>query len=192
MRKNTLAVKESQALTPVNALPLSEAVFEYQRLLADDPNCQFAHRELGWILVRLGNDDEGEFHIRCALEFDPSDAWANIYLGNVLWGKFEYEAAESAFQKAIALWPDSSVPYWCLAQFYDSEKRPRLAGRYYRKALELNPDDTVALLCYGRFLRMQHRNVKAKRILERLITLEPDNERANSELFEAMLAFQLR
>ena len=110
----------------------------------------------------------------------------------MLWQQFAYDAAETAFQKAITIWPESSIPLWCLAMFYDYEKRPRLAGRYYRKSLELDPNDTVALLRYGHFLRTQHRHLKAKRIYERLLALEPYNERANSELYEATFSSQYR
>lgn len=135
---------------------------------------------------------KSEYHIRRAIELDPADARAYIYLGNILWRQFEYETAEEAFQTAISLWPESSIPYWCLAIFYDYEKRPKLAGRLYRQALEINPDDTVALLRYGRFLRSQHRSVKAKRIFQRLLSLEPDHEQANAGLYEATLESKLR
>jgi tetratricopeptide (TPR) repeat protein len=173
-------------------LPHDQAISLLQRALERDPDFQLAHRELGWAYCAKNELEEAEHHISRAINLNPTDGWAYIYLGNVRWRQLAYEAAEAAFQQALSLWSESSIPLWCLAMFYDYEKRPRLAGRYYRKALELNPNDTVALLRYGHFLRKQHRNVKAKRILERLLTLEPDSERANSELYEAMLALQLR
>ena len=163
-----------------------------QRALECEPNVQLAHRELGWAYYDKDEFEKAEYHIMQSIDLNPIDGWAYIYLGNVLWRQHAYDAAEAAFQKATTIWSESSIPLWCLAMFYDCEKRPRLAGRYYRKALELVPNDTIALLLYGHFLRKQHRYVKAKRVLERLLALEPENERGNSELYEAMLGLQLR
>ena len=173
-------------------LPCENVIALLQRALEREPDFQLAHRELGWAYRAEDEIEKAVYHIMRAIDLNPTDGWAHIYLGNVLWRQFAYDAAEAAFQKAITVWPESSIPFWCLAVFYDYEKRPRLAGRYYRKALEIDPNDTVALLRYGHFLRTQHRNVKAKRVIERLLILEPDNERAYSELFEAMLASQRR
>lgn len=178
---------ETQTLARINNLPLGEAVLEYQHLLAGDPNCQFAHRELGWALVQLSDMGDGELHIRRALELDPHDAWAHIFLGNVLWRKFEYADTETAFQTAVSLWPESSVPLLCLAVVYDYEKRQRLAGRYYRRALEIAPNDTAVLYRYGQFLRSQHRSAKARRIFERLLSIDEKSDQGWSELFEATL-----
>jgi Tfp pilus assembly protein PilF len=163
-----------------------------QRAIERDPDFQLAHRELGWAFRDENEMGKALYHIRRAIELDPTDGRAHIYLGNILWGLYDYEAAEAAFQTAISVWPESSVPYWCLAIFYHYEKSQRLAGRFYRMALEIDPNDTVALSLYGQFLRSQHRPVKARRIFQRLLSIEPDNQRANAGLFEAILESQHR
>jgi Tfp pilus assembly protein PilF len=163
-----------------------------QRAIERDSDFQLAHRELGWAFRDENEIEKALYHIRRAIELDPTDGRAHIYLGNILWGLYDYEAAEAAFQTAISVWPESSVPYWCLAIFYDYEKSQRLAGRFYRMALEIDPNDTVALSLYGQFLRSQHRPVKARRIFQRLLSIEPDNQRANAGLFEAILESQHR
>jgi tetratricopeptide (TPR) repeat protein len=172
--------------------PRDEIIVLCRLALKRDPDFQLAHRELGWAFCGQDEIEKAEYHIQRAIELDPADGWARIYLGNVLWRRFEYEAAEAAFQTAISLWPDSSVPYWCLAMFYDYENRPRLAARFYRWALEIDPNDTVALYRYGHFLRSQHRSIKAKRIFQRLLSIEPANEHAIAGLYEATLESQHR
>jgi Tfp pilus assembly protein PilF len=167
--------------------PRDNAIELFQRALERDPNFQLAHRELGWAFRGHDELEKAEYYIRRAIELDPADAWAHIYLGNVLWRQFKYADAEAAFKAAVSLWPESSVPCWCLAGYYDYENKPRLAARYYRQALEIDPNDTVTLEWYGRFLRQHNRNVKAKRILERLLAIEPANEKASAELYEVTL-----
>jgi len=97
--------------------PCDQAIALCQRAVERDPDFQLAHRELGWAFRKQDELEKAEYHIRRAIELDPIDAWAHIYLGNLLWRQFDYAAAEAAFQAAISLWPESSVPLWCLAGF---------------------------------------------------------------------------
>jgi Tfp pilus assembly protein PilF len=172
--------------------PHHETIAVCQLALERDPDFQLAHRELAQAFCSKGEIDKAEYHISRAIDLDPADGRAYIYLGNILWQRFDYEAAEDAFHTAIILWPESSIPYWCLAIFYDYEKQVGLAARFYRRALEIDPNDTVALLHYGLFLRSQRRNKRAKRIFQRLLSIEPANVHANAGLYQATFALQHR
>jgi Flp pilus assembly protein TadD len=45
------------------------------------PDFAEAHRELGILLLRQKVLDESEYHLRRAIELDPADPWAHLYLG---------------------------------------------------------------------------------------------------------------
>ena len=165
-----------------------EAIPLFEHAVERDPDFQEAHRELGWALCGHGDEGKAEIHLRRAIVLNPNDGWAHIYLGNLLWRGFAYGEAEAEFKTAVAVWPKSSIPPWCLAMYYDWENHSRQAGRYYRLALEINPTDTVALDRYARFLRKRRQFDKARRIYQRLIEIEPSDEGARCGLFEATLS----
>jgi len=165
-----------------------EAISLFEYAITQDPDFQEAHRELGWALCGNGDEKNAEIHLRRAIELNPNDGWAHIYLGNLLWRRFACGEAETEFKTAVAVWPLSSIPYWCLAMYYDWENQFRQAGHYYRLALEIDPTDTVALDRYARFLRKRRQFGKARRIYKRLLELEPANEGAQRGLFEATLS----
>ena len=162
----------------------AKAIALFERAVEIDPQYQAAHRELGWALRSSNKYRNGEQHIRRALELDPSDGWANIYLGNLLWGKRDLVAAERAFLQAVEVWPDDSVPYWSLAMFYDYTDRPQEADLFYQKALHLNPDDPQANFRFGLYLKEAGHEAKAALCLRRAIALDPANERAKLALAE--------
>ena len=162
----------------------TDAVQLFEKAVELDPEYAPAHRELGWSLRKLNKYRKAEYHIRRAVELDDSDGWAHIYLGNLLWGKRDLPAAERAFLKATEVWPEDSVPCWCLAIFYEYTDRPREADFFYEKALQLNPDDPQANIRFGLYLKEIGETAKAKLYLERTLALEPENERARSALAE--------
>jgi tetratricopeptide (TPR) repeat protein len=143
------------------------AIGLFKKAVEIDPGYAIAHRELGWALRRLDQFREAEHHIRQAIEFDDSDGWAYIYLGNVLWITGNSHSAEQAFLKATRVWPDDSVPYWCLAIFYEYENRLQEAGFFYENALQFNPEDPEANARFGLYLKHIGKSAKAEPYLER-------------------------
>jgi len=143
-----------------------EAVNSFRAALKLAPQYAMAHRELGWALARLGQYADAEKHIREAIELDESDGWAYIYLGNLLSMRGVPRGAEQALIKASEVCPDSSVPSWSLAIFYEYENRPHEAAFFYENALHFNPDDPQLNLRFGRFLREIGEAEKAEPFLE--------------------------
>lgn len=70
-----------------------EAKSAFTKAIELDKDYAAAHRELGWILRKEKQLDLADRHLRKATELNPADAWAWVYLGNVLWGKGEFSAA---------------------------------------------------------------------------------------------------
>jgi tetratricopeptide (TPR) repeat protein len=152
----------------------SEAVRSFRIAIKLDPQYALAHRELGWALRRLGQYPEAQRHIRRAIELDDSDEWVHIYLGNLLWITGDSSSAEQAFLRATQVWRDDSVPYWCLAMFYEYENRSEEARLFYEGALHLNPDDPEANRRFGLFLSDIGEPERAEPFLERARSLDQD------------------
>ncbi len=154
------------ALTFRNEQP-AEALSLFERALELDPDYEQAHRELGYTLRKLDRFLEAETHLRHALELDSSDGWAHIYLGNVLWAIGDLLSAEQSFKRAIETWPDSSIPYWSVAHFYEYQNRREESEFYYGKALQIDPWDEESNLKFGLYLKDRGDDSKAREYLER-------------------------
>jgi tetratricopeptide (TPR) repeat protein len=155
----------------------SRAIDLFEKAIEVDPEYASAHRELGWALSRLeGKDAEAEYQIRRSIELNDEDGWAHIYLGNILWQREDLTSAEQSFKKAVEVWSEIAVPYWCLALFYEHEGRKAEAERLYQQGLDLDPDDPQANKLFGIYLKDVGEPAKARAYLERARTLDPEDQ----------------
>ncbi len=138
-----LAYRESQP---------SKSIELFERALEIDREYAHAHRELGWVYRGLDRYPESEYHLRRAIELDDKDGWAYIYLGNTLWAEGDLVSAEEFFKTSMAVWPDDSIPIWCLALFYEYEDRPAEALALYDQAFRIDPGDPIATQNFRRYL----------------------------------------
>jgi tetratricopeptide (TPR) repeat protein len=80
--------------------------------------------------------------LRAAMQHDPGDAMAPLYLGNLLFD-LQPEAAIQEWEKASALGSKVATVYRNLGVGYEQARRDRpKAIEYYEKAVELDPTDT--------------------------------------------------
>lgn len=155
----------------------SRAIDLFEKAIEVDPEYASAHRELGWALSRLeGKDAEAEYQLRRAAELNDEDGWAHIYLGNILWQREDLSSAEESFKKAVEVWPEIAVPYWCLALFYEHEGRKEEAESLYQQGLDLDPDDPQANKLFGIYLKYIGELAKARTYLERAHALDPEDQ----------------
>jgi Flp pilus assembly protein TadD len=139
--------------------------------------------------LKQGPIGEAEAHIRRAIELEPDDVWAHVYLGNLLWRRGVIDDSDTLIQEAEAefRWaqhaaPEAALPLWCLANLYEDEENWEGARSLYERALELEPDDAVANMGFGRMLMKTGELPAAKVFLERALLLNPDYERVRSLL----------
>jgi len=155
----------------------SRAIDLFEKAVKLDPEYAQAHRELGWALSRLKEQDaEAEYHLRKAIELNDEDGWAYIYLGNILWQREDLSAAEQSFKKAVEVWSEIAVPYWCLALFYEHLGRKAEAERLYQQGLDLDPDNPQANKLFGIYLKDIGEPAKARTYLERARALDPEDQ----------------
>ncbi len=121
-------------------------------------------------------------HLRRAIELNPSDGWAYVYLGNLLWASGELASAEQALKMGITVWPDDSLTHWCRASFYEFQGQTQEAKKLYQRAVQLDNNDPEANLRFGLFLKELGEGKKARFYLEHALTLDPKNEYARSIL----------
>lgn len=120
----------------------AEAEERFRQALDLDSAYAAAHRELGYLLSQKGEDsDTAERHLRKAIEIEPGQPWAHIYLGAHLEKNGDQSAAMNEYRLAADLAPDLGFPFWCMGTINESNGDSDLALTQLKKAVELEPDD---------------------------------------------------
>src|ERR1700730_18530186 len=121
---------------------LREAVTEFEKAIALDPNFPRAHYYLGLTYLlkdgaaRLSNAAE-EFKFELAAH--PDEFFANYYLGIVYLIQRELPLATSFLEKASRIQPDNPDPYFHLGQAYQESEKHEQAIEALKKDIALNP-----------------------------------------------------
>jgi len=160
----------------------NKAIELFSKALELDPDYAAAHRELGFSLRRVGDFANAVHHINRAIQLDKNDGWAYIYLGNLRWAMQQATQSEEAFRKAIEIWPELSVPRWCLAYLLERQGRKYEARSLYEQSLDLDPDDFIANRRLGLFLMECGETERAKDFIARAEALERENATRHSLL----------
>ncbi len=117
---------------------------------------------------------EAEIAAVTALELDPSIAEAHIALGNVRRDRWEWEAAEEHYRRALTLDPDYADGLEDLAELLSSVGRLDEALVEVRRAKDLDPLTPVFINAYGATLKQNGLYAEAIEQLERAIAIAPD------------------
>ena len=110
MNRAALAVQEGN---------YSEALDDYSRAIAADPDLSVAHSGRGRVCHLLGYLDEAQRHLDAAQVLAPDDASIAVAQGDLLVDLGRHTQARAAYERGIVLDPEQSTPYrnlsWLLA-----------------------------------------------------------------------------
>jgi tetratricopeptide (TPR) repeat protein len=160
-----------------------EAEELFSKAIDLDPHYARVHREMGALLLSIDFSPEIEYHLRRAIEIDPADMWAHVYLANYLWRVKEIPAAIIECEWAHYAQPESPLPLWYLGNLYQARQEWARAESFYQRALAIAPDDFNTNKSMGRMFLNMGRIEQARVYLERTLLLNPDDRRAQ-ELLE--------
>lgn len=105
-----------------------------QKAIDIDPRYSAAHRELGVLFQKQDNLREAEYHLRRALELDPADYWAQMYLANLLGVQGRNTEAEETYRFATTLHPEIKEGIEIFARFLDSVGKTEEAAAVRERA----------------------------------------------------------
>jgi pentatricopeptide repeat protein len=119
-----------------------EALADYQKALALDPNCPSAHFNLAVTSVQAGKFGEAESHYRKALPGRPT-AETHNGLGYALARQGREDEAVQEFREAIDVNPKFTPAYNNLAEALVRQGKLEEAESYYRRSLAEKPSPAV-------------------------------------------------
>jgi len=124
---------------------MDDAIAEYRRSLALNPDSASTHYNLGFALSVRGRRDEAMMQFRDAIRLDPDYAQAHNNLGALLRLAGRVDEAREQFERAVALRPDNLDAALNLAQTLSAQGDAAAAAARFRTILVAHPDDPRAL-----------------------------------------------
>src|SRR6266404_4576853 len=122
---------------------LSEAIEEFKKAIAIDPQFSRVHFYLGLTyLLKDGADKLGEAEQQFKIELatHPDEFFANYYLGIVAVVQRNWKPAVDYLEKACHIEPNNPDPYFFLGQALAGLDKHEQAIEAFRKSIALNPD----------------------------------------------------
>ncbi len=131
-----------------------EALQEYEKALKADPKNVRAILLTGLTYANLGKLDEAISHTKKAVDLDPS--YTSFYhLGMIYAAANDTSKALEAFDRALALSPDSFMAEYQKGLIYASLGEYEKAIESYQKALKLNPHlENAHVALAGSYLKL--------------------------------------
>jgi arylsulfatase A-like enzyme/Flp pilus assembly protein TadD len=157
------------------------AVEQLQRCLTLNPNFDNAMTGLARALAKLNRVDEAKSWLNKALQSNPQNYQAWHQMGLLDAGS-DPGAAQSAYEKTIAIQPNFSAGQRELGMLFFQQKNFAAAAPHLEKAIELGLEDArmhnFLGICYNR----TNRTLKATREFQRAIELDPKLAEAHLNL----------
>jgi tetratricopeptide (TPR) repeat protein len=165
---------------------LKEATFCLERMLALEPDNNYALRRRAWIHFQEGEYDRAEADYRRAVEIDPSDAVARQGLAQILLEiRKDFAGAAEHYEQ---LWPDQQDPTVVqgLARSWLLLGRVADARRLLDGWLTAHPEDPLILMERGRLAQEEDDSELSVKLLRRAIALAPNLIEANNALYQCL------
>ncbi len=121
----------------------------------------------------MGRADESGADFQDALAADPSNAEAELGLGQVALAEHNAPQAESDFRKAIRIHPDFGEAYGALARLLEEQGHIAEARSLFEKAAALDPNDWHLQYDLAKILARGGQALQAQATFEKIAKLHP-------------------
>jgi tetratricopeptide (TPR) repeat protein len=162
-----------------------EAIAEWEKLAASNPDNARIRNNLGAALTRTGKYEDAILQFKKALELNPEYNLVHVNLGHALAGAGQSEAAVTEYQKALAFYPDSADLRNSLGSALEKQGKLDDAIQKYSEAIQIDPRLADAHNNLGRALLSTGQatnNAEAKKEFKAAIALDPHNADAENNL----------
>ena len=163
-----------------------EALAAYRVDVEQRPNYE-VHSRLGVVLDELGRFEEGETHLRRAIELNPQSRSAHLNLGKALLKLGRYEESIDTTRVALERDPDSFQAHANLGAAFAALGRSDEAETHLRRAIALNPQAKRANFNLGVILYEQGRYEEALAPARAAAEQRPDHFQAHANLGSVLI-----
>jgi len=158
----------------------------WQNIIACDPNCYLAYKNLGDALLQTGQEAKAITCFQKAMEINPGDASTHFNIGNALFKRGRLDEALAYYQKAVEIEPGDASAHFNIGNALFKRGRLDEAVAHFRKAVELEPDNAAAHNNLGYVLAKNGQLDEAIRQFHEALRLKPDLAEASNNLAGAL------
>jgi cytochrome c-type biogenesis protein CcmH/NrfG len=158
----------------------NDAIAEFRKAVAIDPNLPGVHFELAELLSTSQDPvvkKEAKQEYDAALKSNPQDEKSIWRLGEIALQTGDVELAKEDFSKAIALRPDDSDAQLDMAKVLIQMNQPAKAQAVLEQTVQLDPTNATAHYRLATFYREQNRMDEAKQQLELYQNLRDEKDK---------------
>lgn len=171
-----------KAATYLNDNKQDEAIKEFKKALAFDPQNATAHTYIGKIYQSKGKIAEAIKEFKSVVQNDRTSVTARNNLGNAYLQAKQYPDAEKEFKIAARMDPINPVADYTLGILYTQTDRFAEAEAQFNKVAKVSPRDGNVPYSKGALYNRMGRPDDAIKLLEKALTLKKDFAAANYEL----------
>jgi tetratricopeptide (TPR) repeat protein len=145
------------------------AIENYRAALKIDPDLPGLHFELAEMLSTQKSPEsqaEAETEYQAALAVNPSDAQAEVRLGDIAAKRNDLDAARTHYAKAVELQPNNTDAALGLARVFSSTGEPEKAAPLLEHAVQVDPTSALAHFRLSTAYRQLGRTADAQRELD--------------------------
>lgn len=162
-----------------------EALKEFKKALAFDPQNETAHTYIGKIYQGQGKINEAIREFKSVVQNNSTSVTARNNLGNAYLQAKQYANAEKEFKTAARMDPINPLADYTLGIMYSQTDRFSEAEAQFNKVAKVSPKDGNVFYALGSLLNKTGRSEEAVKNLEKALTLKKDFASANFELGSA-------
>ncbi|NTX00034.1 MAG: tetratricopeptide repeat protein [Geobacteraceae bacterium] len=172
----------NKAATYWSANKTDEAIKEFRKVLAFDPQNTDAYASLGKIYQAKGNTTEAIKYFKTAVQLDRTSVTAHNNLGNAYLQAKQYTDAEKEFKISAKMDPINPLADYTLGILYTQTERFGEAEAQFNKVAKVSPRDGNVPYSLGVLYNKMGRPEDAVIKLEKALRLKSDFPAANYEL----------
>jgi tetratricopeptide (TPR) repeat protein len=124
---------------------IESAEREWRKVFAVSPHDSLALSGLGLVSMKKQRYSEAIEFFKKALESDPDNGEAHLYLGVIYMDSHRLELAEPELRAVVSLFASSSNARNALGKLYLTEGRTAVAEEQFRRSVEIEPN----IMAYG-------------------------------------------
>ncbi len=153
---------------------LDKAREQAERIMQLEPDSPHGHRLLGLISIAGGTTRDVVRHLRRALDAEPNDTDALLWLSLVLGFAGRPEAARPLVQRLLAI--DPLTPFYQMLPGFLALMEGNLAEAIepFRRSAQIDPGNPIVRLTWGQIMVMNGRHAEASEIFDQLAHDMPD------------------
>jgi len=178
----------NKAATLWSADKTDDAIKEFKKVLAFDPQNTDAYASLGKIYQGKGNTTEAIKYFKIGVQLDRTSVTAHNDLGNAYLQAKQYTDAEKEFKISAKMDPINPLADYTLGILYTQTDRFAEAETQFNKVAKVSPRDGNVPYSLGVLYNKMDRPEDAVKMLEKALRLKTDFAAANYELGAAYVA----